>query len=328
MPTILDVAAKAGVSRSTVSRVLTDSSRVDPATKRRVLAVMAELNYRPSQVARNLRRSQTRMIALLVPDIANPFFGQLVQGVEAVAVRQGYHVILCNTAEDPIRELDYLRMLERKQVDGIILTALRNPPEVIQTFLPFGPVVLAGEYTRDDVFPAVTIDNVAAAAQATEHLIARGHKRIGFINGPTQTLLSADRLSGYRQALFNHGLDTLPELIQTGDFCLAGGRLCAERLLALVNRPTAIFAANDDMAVGAIQAAQARQLRVPEDVAVVGFDDLPVARVVRPQLTTVAQPIHRLGEVAMEWLMLGLMGKAQPSLHRMLPVDLVIRESS
>ncbi len=328
MPTILDVAAKAGVSRSTVSRVLTGSSKVDVETKRRVMAAMAELNYRPNPVARHLRRQRTGLIALLVPDLANPFFGILATGMEAVAVAHGYHIVLCNTAEDPVRELDYLRLLETNQVDGMVMAAMRNDPEAVKAFRRWGPVVLACEYLDDDSLPAVGIDNTEAAMKATAFLIAKGHTGIAFINGPGRTPLSRDRLDGYRNTLHRHGLEIRSEFIQTGDFSHDSGFACTAKLLAMTPRPSAIFAANDEMAVGAIHAAQTRGLRVPQDIAVVGMDDLPVARMVRPTLTTVTQPIAQIGTVAMQVLMSELAGNGVDNRRWVLDSELTVRDST
>lgn len=328
MPNILDVAERAGVSRSTVSRVLNNNGRVDPETKQKVLAAMKELNYQPSQVARNLRRKETNLIAVLIPCISNPFFGSLVQGIEEVAVRKGYHVILCNMGEDPVRQMEYLRMLERKQVDGVILTALRNPLEEVKSYLQYGPIVLASEYVEDDSLPAVIIDNIKAAEHAAEHLILKGHKRIGFINGPEHIVLCRDRQKGYVQTLEKYEIPVSYDLIMYSDFTIEGGFQCAKQLLALKEKPSAIFAANDEMAVGVIQAVQEQGLRVPQDVAVVGFDNVQVSRVVQPNLTTIDQPIVQMGVQSMELLMSYLEGDVLEDKRIVLEVNLCIREST
>lgn len=328
MPNILDVAAKAGVSRSTVSRVLTNSGRVDPETKQKVLAAMKELNYQPSQVARNLRRKETNLIAVLIPCISNPFFGSLVQGMEEVAAGKGYHVILCNMGEDPVRQMEYLQMLERKQVDGVILTALRNPLEEVKAYLQHGPIVLASEYVEDDSLPAVVIDNIKAAECVTEHLIQKGHKRIGFINGPEHIILCRDRQKGYMQTLEKYGIPVSHDLIMSSDFTMEGGFACAKQLLALEEKPGAIFAANDEMAVGVIQAVQEQGLRIPQDIAVVGFDNVQVSRVVQPNLTTIGQPIFQIGVKSMELLMSCLERDVLEDKRIVLEANLCIREST
>lgn len=328
MPTILDVAKKAGVSRSTVSRVLTNSNRVDPETRKKVFAAMKELNYQPSQAARNLRRQETKLIAVLIPCISNPFFGSLVQGMEEVAVKKGYHVILCNTGEDPILEIEYLRMLERKQVDGIIMTAHRNPLEKVKSFLKFGPIVFASEYTEDDSLPAVIIDNSEAAGKVTEHLIMKGHRRIGFINGPEHIILCRDRQEGYLHMLEKYDIPVSDGLILCSDFTMEGGFKSAKHLLDLEEKPTAIFATNDEMAVGVIQAVQEQGLRVPQDVAVAGFDNIQISQVVQPNLTTIDQPIFQIGVKSMELLMSCLEETVLEETRIKLKANLCIRNST
>jgi LacI family repressor for deo operon, udp, cdd, tsx, nupC, and nupG len=326
--TILDVAKKAGVSRSTVSRVLTDSNRVDPETKQKVLAAIKELNYQPSQVARNLRKKETNLIAVIIPCISNPFFGSLVQGMEEVAVNKGYHVILCNTGEDATREVEYLRMLERKQVDGVILTALRNPLEEVKDYQSYGPIVLASEYVEDDSIPAVIIDNIKAAAQVTEHLIMKGHRRIGFINGPEHIILCRDRQKGYIQTLEKYEISVSHDLITSGDFTIKSGFEGTKQLLQLKERPTAIFAANDEMAVGVIEAVQQHGLRIPNEVAVVGFDNVQISKVVQPNLTTIDQPIFQIGVKSMELLLSCLEGQILEEKRIVLDTNLCIRQST
>lgn len=248
--------------------------------------------------------------------------------MEEVAVKKGYNVILCNTGEDPHREKEYLQMLERKQIDGVILTALRNSLEEVQPYLRHGPIVLACEYVDDDSLPAVTIDNIKAAERVTEHLLNKGHKRIGFINGPEQIILCRDRHKGYRLALEKHKIHSSEELIVSSDFTTEGGFKCAKELLKLEEKPTAIFAANDDMAVGVIQAVQKQGLRVPQDVAVVGFDNIQISRIIQPKLTTIDQPIFQIGMKSMELIMTCLEGCLPEEKRIVLDAKLSIREST
>lgn len=328
MATILDVARLAGVSRTTVSRVLNNQPRVDEETRKKVFEAIEELNYQPSRVARNLRKQETKLIAALIPCISNPFFGSLIQGMEQVAIKKGYNVILCSTGEDPMREMEYLQMLKRKQVDGVILTALRNPLEQVRSYCEYGPIVLACEYVEDDSIPAVVIDNIKAAQCVTEHLIMKGHKRIAFINGPEQNILCDDRKKGYMNALKKYGIPVSHGLIMYSNFTIEGGFDCGKQLLKLEKKPTAIFAANDDMAVGAIQAVQREGLRVPQDLAVAGFDNIQVSRVIQPNLTTIDQPIFQIGVKSMEILMLCLEGTALEEKRVVLDTNLCIREST
>lgn len=330
MATILDVARMAGVSRTTVSRVLNDSPRVDRETREKVLAAMRKLNYQPSLAARNLRKQETKLIAVLIPTIANPFFARLVEGMEQVAAGKGYNIILCNTGDDPGRELQFIRMLEQKQADGVILTALRNPADVVKQYLKYGPIVLACEYLDDNSLPAVTIDNCRAAKEAAEHLIAWGHRKIAYLNGPEHIILCRDRKKGYTAALEDHGLPVDNSLILHSNFTIAGGYDNTCKLLRLKDRPTAIFAANDDMAVGAIKAIREHGLRVPEDVAVVGFDNNQISTVIEPQVTTVDQPIYRLGARVAELMLECLENPALVAVagRIVLAARLCIRQSS
>lgn len=303
MATIIDVAKLAGVSRSTVSRVLNNSPRVDQETRIKVFNAIEQLNYEPNLAARNLRRQETKLIAVLVPDISNPFFSRLVEGMEETALKNGYKIILCITGGNSERELQYIRLIEKKQVDGIILTALRNSFETIMPYLEFGPIVFANEYLDGDALPSVAIDNVASSKMVIEHFFELGHRRIAFINGPEHIIICRDRKNGYVQALETCGLPVDHELMKEGDYTTEGGFRCAEELLQLKPRPTAIFAANDTMAVGVIKAIQKNGLSVPEDIAVAGFDNNPYSTLVEPNLTTVDQPTNEMGAEAAQLLL-------------------------
>jgi LacI family repressor for deo operon, udp, cdd, tsx, nupC, and nupG len=330
MATIMDVARLAAVSKSTVSRVLNENPRVDVETRKKVFKAIKELKYQPNSFARNFRNGETKLIAVLIPNISNAFFGELVRGMEDAAVNNGYNIILCNTAEDNDREIQYIGMLEQKQVDGVILTALRNPLKMIKPYLKYGPIVLASEYLDDDFLPAVCIDNIAAAQKATEHLIKSGHERIAFINGPENIILCRDRETGYVNAINNSGLSVFDYLIQHSDFTIEGGYNSAESLLKLTDRPTAIFAANDEMAVGAVKALQKYGLNVPKDMSVIGFDNVPVSTVVEPNLTTINQPIYEIGFEAANLLITCLKSGIDSIEHRRITLEtkLCIRKSS
>lgn len=303
MVTILDIAREAGVSRTTVSRILNNSPHVDEKTREKVLNVIKELNYKPNSVARNLRKRETKLIAVLIPNISNSFFGKMVQGMEDIAVRSGYNIILCNTQDDCDREMTYIRMLEQKQVDGVILTALRNPIEAVKPYLQYGPIIFASEYLDDNILPAVCIDNIRAAREATEHLIMLGHKRIAFINGPENIIICRDRKTGYLQALKHSEIVVDEDLIYHSDFTIEGGYNCIKNILKLGHRPTAVFAANDEMAVGAIKALKEEGFHIPKDMAIIGFDNVKISTVVEPNLTTIAQPIYDIGMKTVELLL-------------------------
>lgn len=318
------------VSKSTVSRVLNESSNVDEETRKKVLQAIKELKYKPNSFARNFRNRETKLIAVVIPNISNAFLGKLVQGMEDVAVKNGYNIILCNTGENADREIQYVSMLEQKQVDGIILTALRNPLEMIKPYLKYGPIILASEYLDDDFLPSVCIDNIAAAQKATEYLIKSGHERIAFINGPKNIILCRDRKTGYINVINNNGLSVCDYLIQHNDFTIEGGYKSTERLLKLTDRPTAIFVANDEMAVGAVKSLQKHGLNAPKDMAVIGFDNVPVSTVVEPNLTTIDQPIYKIGFEAVNLLITCLRSGIDSIEHRRitLKTKLCIRQSS
>lgn len=328
MPTMKDVARLAMVSTATVSRVLREESYGTPDTRARVLDAVSKLRYQTNLLARNLRQSQTNFVIVVLPDITNPFFSKIVRGMEDVAHSLGYSVLLCNTDNDPAREADYIRLLQSRGADGIIFLTARTDSAAILQLAENTPVVLACEYIRGLPVPSVSIDNRTAAFTATQHLLAQGHTRIGMINGPASIILCHDRLSGYRFALEQAGLPFRAELVKEGNFRIDSGFALMEELLQAETPPSAVFCANDEMAMGAIQAVRAAGLTVPGDVAVVGFDDITFASVVEPPLTTIAQPTYEIGATAMRLLLGQIRGEKLVDSQVVLPHTLVIRRSS
>jgi LacI family repressor for deo operon, udp, cdd, tsx, nupC, and nupG len=327
MITLRDVAKLANVSTATVSRVLAHSDHVSEETRKKVLEAIQALNYHPNLLGRQLRKRETRTILVVVPDITNPFFSQVLRGIEQVALEHGYRVLLGDTQNDSQRELDYLDHLFYRQVDGAIMLTARTPPPVIEELAEEYPVVLACEYLEGSRIPTVSIDNISSARKMTEHLIQLGHRRIAHLSGPMHVILSRDRLKGYQQAMATYELDLDPVLIQEGDFSYASGFNLTEKLLALQTPPTAIFAANDEMAIGAIKAIKQQGLRVPDDIAVAGFDDIQMSSIFEPALTTIAQPVFEIGSTAME-LLVRLMEKKEVMKQRFVLEDrLIIRQS-
>lgn len=327
LPNILDVAGRAGVSRTTVSRVINESDRVDESTRRKVLQAMQELNYQPSRVAQSLRIRKTHMIAVLVPRVSNPFYSILMQGIESEAAKHGYHVILCSTENDPKKELHYLRMIEHHQVDGILMMAFRNDLDKVCSFEAYGPIVLIGEYTENDRFPSVTVDYDAGAYTAVEHLLKLGHRRLGMVTGSRKSPIALDRESGFRRALADYGVPVREEWVRETSYGISNGFHYAQELLGDRERPTAVFAGNDELAVGVIQAVKGHGLRVPEDMAVVGFDGQLIGTIVEPNLTTVVQPIEELGSTGMSLLISRLKNEAVHTGRVILPTELSIRDS-
>lgn len=295
--TIRDVARRARVSKSTVSRVLTGATGVSEETRSRVLAASRDLGYRPNALARTLSTGRSKVIGLVVSDITNPFFPEVARGIEDVAAMYNYSVILCNTDSQPGKEESYVRVLLEKGVDGIIFTSVRmgetNLTDLTRRGVPF---VLAGRTLASHPAWSVEVDNFLGGCLATEHLIHLGHREIAFIGGPPGVSSAEARLSGYQQALARHRLELDPALLLEGDFRHQGGLAAARKLFSSGTAPTAVFAANDFMALGVLEALRELRLAVPGEVSVVGFDDIALAAPV--DLTTVAQPRYDLGAIA------------------------------
>lgn len=302
--TIYDVATEAGVSVATVSRVLNDTGYpVRPETRRRVLEAVAKFDFRPNDLARSLLLKSTRTVGLAIPDIANPYYPLISRGVEDVASAHGYTVVLGNTDRDAAKSERYIDTMLQKQVDGIILAGGGTDfTRASERFARRGTrVVFIGR--PGPPWPSVRVPNTDAAAAAIEHLVGLGHRRIAFIGGAPALTSAQDRLEGYRRSVAAHGLDDDERLCARGDFTEAGGYRATAQLLALSRPPTAVFAANDRMAIGALAAAHDAGRRVPDDLSLVGFDDIPMASYLRPALTTVALPGYEMGAAAMRLLL-------------------------
>ena len=302
MATIYDVARRAEVSAATVSRVLNGHSSVDPQLAERVRAAVTELDYRPSALARNLRRSRTSLWAVIISDVGNPFFTSLVRGVEDVAQSSAYSVVLCNSDEDPDKEANYVSVALAEQVAGVILSPSGQPAVAARLLDAGTPLVLIDRELRDVGADSVLVDNEHGAAEAVAHLLANGYQRIGCITGPESVSTARRRLRGYQQALADGGSHYDDSLVRYGDFRETGGYRAMTELLDLPEPPDAVFVANNLMAVGALECLRVRGVTVPDQVGVVGFDDLPWPSLVRPALTTVSQPTYELGRVAAQLL--------------------------
>jgi LacI family transcriptional regulator len=329
---LADVARRAGVSLSTASRVVSDNGYpVAEATRRRVLEAVRELSYSPSVLARALVTKRTHIVGVIVGDVEDPYFAEIVRGVEDVARRAGYLVIVCNADRDPKTELGYLRTLLDYRADGVILAGggvvdkeyelpLRH---VVTRLERQGTIVVALAKVMAPV-PCITIDNRAPAAAMARHLLDLGHRRIGVVAGPGNITTAQVRLQGVRDALGPRGLPA--SMVADGGFTVGGGERAATRLLDRVRPPTAIFALNDQMAIGALTAARRLGLEIPGDVTIVGFGDTTAARQAWPPLTTVSVPRHEMGAAAMEGLLDQLNG-GRPLVSRLLECSLVVRAS-
>ena len=328
MATIRDVARAAQVSMSTVSHVINGTRYVSPPTRQRVLQAMAELNYSPNRLARSLRNNRTLTLGVLLPNSANPFFAEVLLGIENACFERGYNIIMGNASDDPQRELEYLQVLLSRQVDGILLISTGAYNESLALLASHETPVVMVDRTAD----IPTVDEILTANKqggllATEYLLGLGHRRIGCITGPSYLTPSADRVAGYREALGAAGVPLDEALVVTGDFQHESGYRACRQLLALPEPPTAIFACNDLMAVGAICALHEAGLAVPDDVSVVGYDDIPLASYTVPRLTTIAQPARAIGQLAAERLIARLQQATVPPAHQRLPVHLVERDS-
>jgi LacI family repressor for deo operon, udp, cdd, tsx, nupC, and nupG len=325
------VAQLAGVSTATVSRALKHPEVVSAGTREQVMAAVTKLGYTPNFLARNLRTLKSHVVLVLVPDIGNPFFSEIIKGMEQVAHEHGYSILLGDTHDDPEREFDYAARVTARQADGLITLSARLPFRnhrdlIKRRALP--PMVNACECMSASPVPTVQIDNEAAAVKAMQYLFDLGHRRIAFVTGPMTSRLSADRLKGYRRALRQAGVPEKSELVIFGDFTAESGVAAAESLLAHKSLPTAVFCSNDEMAIGLSRTLKARQVRIPEQVSVIGFDDIPLARYFDPPLTTILQPKLDIGRESMKLLCDLLAGKPPAKPRVVLPYQLVVRDST
>ena len=298
-PTVRDVAARAGVSTATVSRVLNRVDSVDADLAERVRAACEALRYRPNHAARALSGGRSALIALIVTDVQNPFFMEVLRGVEDTILEQGYLLVLCNSAEDTVRERQYIESLCAEPVAGAIVVPTTDRRPILRPFVDGGiPVVAVDRRVRDPDVDTVLLDKVSAAREAVAHLIANGYRRIGMITGPERTTTARERLTGYRLALRDAGIAPDPALERHGPFTQAIGRAQASALLALQPPIEALLAGNNRLTMGALETIHERGLRVPEDVGLISFDEVPWVSPGSVSLTMVAQPAYQLGSAA------------------------------
>jgi LacI family transcriptional regulator len=329
--TLNDVARLAGVSTMTVSRVINNSGYISPEARARVNVAIAELGYMPNILARQLRSKRTKTIALVVTDITNPFFTTIARGVEDVAGARGYAVMFCNTYESEAEEIDYIRLLIQRRIDGVLLVPATNSSGSLELLQKHGlPVVVLDRRARfEERVDEVRTDSEAGAYAIVNHLLELGHRRIAVLTGPEGVSTSADRVAGYRRARAEKGLASEPEQVLFGEYNEASGFEMTRKILAGRPRPTAIFAANNFIAFGAIRALREVGMQTPEDMSIVVFDDLPPSWNLDPFLTVVAQPAYEIGRQAAELMLERLAGKA-PSEPRtiVLPSEMITRRST
>jgi LacI family transcriptional regulator len=326
--TIIEVADKAGVSFGTVSRVINNDIHVKQETRKRVLDAMKKLGYVANRQARSLAGGKSNIIGVLVPDLGTGYIEEIIRGIDAELSLSNLDLILYTTHRTASKEANYVANLAKGMVDGLLLVLPRSPADYIGTLKRRNfPFVLIDHQGTGRNCPAVGATNWQGAYRATEYLIKLGHTRIGFITGWMDLGCAMDRLEGYLSALRTHHASDAPELVYEGTFFQPDGYAGASALLDLPNPPTAIFASNDIMALGAMDAVRSRGLRIPDDISIIGFDDIPQAAAVRPALTTVNQPLEKMGRVATQML-LDLLRQPDKEAGRIeLPTELVIRDS-
>lgn len=324
-----DVATLAGVAPSTVSYVINNGPRsVSAEARAQVLKAIAKLGYHPSDVARSLRTRRTLTIGLVIPDITNPYYGEMAQAVEEVSFEHGYTVILAHSSHLPERELRYSQVLRSKQVDGVIFLPVTPDLEPLHLLQRAGIAVVVLERFVPG-YPCIMADEHRAGSLATRHLLELGHRRIGCIELAGDATSSAARAEGYRAALLDAGILPERDLLVACEEGYCAGEMAARRFLQMPRRPTAVVAHNDLVAIGAMKAFAEAGLAIPRDISVVGFDDIAAASYVQPPLTTIVCQKRQMGKAAIEWL-LSLMRSEEPVMHRTakLAVDLVVRGST
>jgi len=324
--TVADVARHAGVSTASVSRALSGADGVSAAVRERVTAAAQALGYRPNTVARSLRTTRTQTIGLIIPDVVNPFFSELAWAAEEAAHQHGYSVILCNANEETERQDGYIDLMLARRVDGLLLTPVLEESSALRAVARQGvPMVFVDRAVASMDVPVVRADGHAAISQLVDHLVKLGHERIAVISGPPQTVTGRERLTSFREAMRAHSLDLPEELVRFGNFQADSGRRAAAELLDLDEPPTAVFAIDNLMTLGVFQETRKRGLRIGADMAVAGFDDPPWFQLLDPPLTTVSQPVTRMGALAVDMLIEAIGAESVES--HLLDCELVIRES-
>jgi len=327
MANIQQVAKQAGVSVATVSRVLNGKDKVSTKTKLKVEEAIQYLNYEPSMLGRNLRNSESRIVLILIPSISNPFYFEVIKGIENMALSQNYSILLCETDSKPEKEEIYFDLVRKKMADGIISMDPAVNVETLKELAENYAIIQCSEYGGGIGIPYVTIDSEEASYHAVKHLIQIGHRKIALMNSDEKFLYARERRMGYERALQEHGIPLDGEYIfYTQELGFEQGQQTMKKILQLQDRPTAVFAVSDLLAIGALKEINAAGLHVPGDMAVVGFDKIDFSNMTNPALTTVAQPMYKMGTVAARMLIEKIQGKTVDSV--VLGHELVIREST
>ncbi len=330
MATMADVAARAGVSVATVSRALSgDPKQVSAPVLQRIVDAAAELDYIPNNLARNMRSGTARILGLVISDIGNPFFTAVARGAEDVAQRHGYSMVLSNTDENPERESASLGVMAAERAAGVIIATTNESGAALRRYQSMGLVVVAiDRHVADLHTDSVVVDNEGAAHDAVSHLLRLGHQRIAIVGGPIDAETARERLRGYERALREARVPVVPELVCSGDFREGSGRAVTRSLLDLPDPPTAIFAVNNLTTIGVLGALREHGVRVPDEISVVGFDDIPTSELLEPPLTAVRQPTYRMGAKAAGLLIRRLREPDVAIQEVVLTASLVVRGST
>lgn len=327
MATIQEVAQKAGVSVATVSRVLNTPEKVSMKARAKVEEAIQALSYEPSALGRNLRNSESRLLLVILPTVSNPFYSEIIRGIEDTAVEQGYNILLCQTDSKPEREAIYFNMVRNRLADGIILMDPTVNQKNLHELASKYPVVRCSEFDEDQKIPFVSIDNELAAYQAVRHLLKLGHRKVALINSDEKYLYARERRAGYERVLKEFDIQVEKKWIyHASGVDFESGQKAMRALLRLDDRPTAVFAVSDMLAIGALKEVHASGYRVPDDIAIIGFDKVSFSNMTFPSLTTVSQPMYRMGCVSAEMIIGKIRGEEVESL--ILDHELIIRETT
>ncbi|SDO35282.1 LacI family DNA-binding transcriptional regulator [Halobacillus sp. SY10] len=330
MATISDVAEKTGLSKATVSRVINNHPYISKEKRELVYKAMEELGYHPNPSARRLRGQLTNTIGVIVPRIVNPFFSYLVDALEQVAYENNYQVLMFQSDEKKDKELYFLNLLKTKQVDGLIMTSIENDREVIESYTKFGPILLCNEYMSQSDLPVVRVDQMKAAYLGTKHLLDRGYRRIAYCTGGlfVDDGKDKDRNVGFQKALNDYDIQINTSWVFINKHTIEDGKQVMRQIAEMRDRPDAIFTGSDEIAAGVLREAKSLGLNIPEDLAVIGFDDQPIAEMIDPALTTIRQPIKEMGRESVDTLLRLLKNHPLDQTDQELSVELVVRSST
>lgn len=330
MPTISDVAKLSGLSKATVSRVINNYPHVSVEKQQIVKKAMEELGYSPNPSARRLRGNLTNTIGVIIPRIINPFFSHLVNSIEQAAYKNSYQVLIFQSNEDREKELYFLNLLKTKQVDGIIMASIENEWDIVKKYMQYGPIILCNEYVNNNDVSMVRLDQNKGAYLATKHLIDRGHRKIGYSTGGLfdEEGKDKDRNQGYQKALIESGIPINPNWIFVNKHSIEDGKQIMNQILLMDDRPTAVFTGSDEIAGGVMVKAKEKGLRIPEDIAIIGFDDQPLSEILDPKLTTIRQPVNEMGTETVRLIVELMKGQTKKVQSIELPAQLIIRETT